>query len=64
MASVAALTPDILQSTAALPAHLAGQFREATLQFHGAGVLQPNSLFFTTNDRILVTPGLLEFAVQ
>jgi hypothetical protein len=33
-----------------------------TVQFHGAGVLQPNSLFFTTDDRILVTPGLLEFA--
>jgi hypothetical protein len=31
------------------------------LQLHGAGVVAPSSLFFGTADRLLVTPGLLEF---
>jgi DNA-binding beta-propeller fold protein YncE len=34
-----------------------------TVQFRGAGVIQPNSFFFTTKGRVLVTPGLLEFTV-
>ena len=29
-----------------------------TVQFHGAGVITPNSLFFGRNGRVLVTPGL------
>jgi hypothetical protein len=32
-----------------------------TVQFRGAGIIAPNSLFFGTNDRALVTPGLYEF---
>lgn len=32
-----------------------------TLQFRGAGLVSPNSLFFDRNGRILVTPGLYEF---
>lgn len=32
-----------------------------TVQFRGAGVLTPNSLFFTKDGRILVTPGCYEF---
>ena len=32
-----------------------------TLQFRAAGILSPNSLFFATNGRLLVTPGLYEF---
>jgi hypothetical protein len=35
-----------------------------TLQFRGAGLVQPNSLFFDKDGRILVTPGLLEFPLQ
>jgi hypothetical protein len=31
------------------------------VQFHAAGTIAPNSLFFGKNDRILVTPGLFEF---
>jgi hypothetical protein len=34
-----------------------------TVQFRGAGLIQPNSLFFGKDGRILVTPGLLEFTV-
>lgn len=34
-----------------------------TLQFRGADILAPNSLFFTKDGRILVTPGLYEFRV-
>jgi DNA-binding beta-propeller fold protein YncE len=34
-----------------------------TVQFRGAGVIAPTSLFFGTNNRVLVTPGLYEFAV-
>jgi hypothetical protein len=33
-----------------------------TVQFRAAGILSPNSLFFATNGRVLVTPGLYEFA--
>ena len=32
-----------------------------TVQFRGAGVVAPNSLFFGRNGRLLVTPGLYEF---
>lgn len=34
-----------------------------TLQFKGADVLTPNSLFFTKDGRILVTPGCYEFRI-
>lgn len=34
-----------------------------TVQFRGADVLTPNSLFFTKDGRILVTPGCYEFKV-
>lgn len=33
-----------------------------SIQFRGAGVVSPASLFFGTNGRLLVTPGLLAFA--
>jgi hypothetical protein len=33
-----------------------------TVQFRGAGLIAPDSLFFTRTGRILVTPGLYEFA--
>jgi len=32
-----------------------------TLQFRAAGIIAPNSLFFGTGNRLLVTPGLYEF---
>jgi hypothetical protein len=32
-----------------------------TVQFKGADVIAPNSLFFTKDGRILVTPGCYEF---
>jgi len=32
-----------------------------TLQFRAAGIVSPTSLFFGTNGRLLVTPGLYEF---
>ena len=35
-----------------------------TVQFRGAGVLSPTSLFFASPDRLLVTPGCYEFKVQ
>lgn len=35
-----------------------------TVQFRGAGIIAPNSLFFGRNGRILVTPGLYEFDPQ
>ncbi len=35
----------------------------ATVQFRGADVLAPSSLFFTKDGRILVTPGCYEFKV-
>jgi hypothetical protein len=34
-----------------------------TLQFKGADMLAPNSLFFTKDGRILVTPGCYEFKI-
>jgi hypothetical protein len=33
-----------------------------TVQFHAAGTLAPNSMFFGKNGRLLTTPGLFEFA--
>jgi len=33
------------------------------VQFHGAGIVAPNSLFFGRQGRLLVTPGLYEFEV-
>jgi len=33
-----------------------------TVQFRGAGIIAPNSLFFGGNGHLLVTPGLFEFA--
>ena len=35
----------------------------ATVQFKGADILLPNSLFFTRDRRILVTPGCYEFRI-
>jgi hypothetical protein len=32
-----------------------------TVQFKGASLLTPNSLFFTKDGRVLVTPGCYEF---
>jgi hypothetical protein len=32
-----------------------------TVQFRGAGILSPASLWFSENGRILVTPGCYEF---
>jgi hypothetical protein len=32
-----------------------------TVQFRGAGLIAPNSLFFGKDGRVLVTPGLFEF---
>jgi hypothetical protein len=34
-----------------------------TVQFQGAGVLAPTSLFFGAKGRLLATPGLYEFEV-
>lgn len=34
-----------------------------TVQFRGADILTPNSLFFTKDGRVLVTPGCYEFRV-
>ena len=35
-----------------------------TVQFKGAGLLTPNSLFFTKDGRVLVTPGCYEFRIN
>jgi hypothetical protein len=35
--------------------------RTRTIQFHGAGLISPTSLFFTSRGRLLVTPGCYEF---
>jgi hypothetical protein len=35
-----------------------------TLQFRGAGLISPTSLFFAASGRLLVTPGLYEFDVR
>jgi hypothetical protein len=34
------------------------------VQFHAAGLVSPNSLFFGSRDRLLVAPGLFEFPVE
>jgi hypothetical protein len=34
------------------------------VQFRGAGIVQPNSFFFTSKGRLLITPGLLEFSIE
>lgn len=36
--------------------------RIRTVQFHAAGIFSPDSLFFGTKGRLLVTPGLYEFS--
>ena len=38
--------------------------KRRTVQFKGADVLTPNSLFFTRDGRVLVTPGCYEFRVS
>ena len=35
-----------------------------TVQFRGAGIMTPVSLFFGRNGKVLVTPGLFEFATR
>jgi len=35
-----------------------------TVQFQGAGILAPASIFFTRTNRLLVTPGCYEFTVK
>jgi hypothetical protein len=35
-----------------------------TVQFRGAGIMTPSSLFFGKNNKILVTPGLFEFQTR
>ena len=35
-----------------------------TVQFRGAGIMTPSSFFFTTNNKVLVTPGLYEFSTR
>jgi hypothetical protein len=35
-----------------------------TVQFRGAGIMAPNSLFFGKKNRVLVTPGLYEFPIR
>jgi hypothetical protein len=35
-----------------------------TVQFRGAGIMTPSSLFFGKNNRVLVTPGLFEFPTR
>jgi hypothetical protein len=35
-----------------------------TIQFRGAGIVTPTSLFFGRNNRVLVTPGLVEFSTR
>jgi hypothetical protein len=35
-----------------------------TVQFRGAGIMAPGSLFFGKKDRVLVTPGLYEFPIR
>ena len=34
------------------------------VQFRGAGIMTPSSLFFGKNNNVLVTPGLLEFSTR
>jgi hypothetical protein len=40
-----------------------GGEKRRTVQFRGAGPLIPNSLFFTKDGRVLVTPGCYEFKI-
>jgi hypothetical protein len=35
-----------------------------TVQFRGADIIAPNSLFFTRDGRVLVTPGCYEFSIK
>ena len=35
-----------------------------TVQFRGAGIMTPSSLFFGKGGKLLVTPGLFEFATR
>jgi hypothetical protein len=35
-----------------------------SLQFQGAGIMAPNSLFFGKNGQLLATPGLVEFRIR
>jgi hypothetical protein len=35
-----------------------------TVQFRGAGILVPSSLWFNADDRLLVTPGCYEFMTR
>ena len=35
-----------------------------TVQFHGAGIVTPSSFFFAKNNKVLITPGLLEFSTR
>jgi hypothetical protein len=41
-----------------------GGEKTRTVQFRGAGVLQPTSVFFSRSGRVLVTPGCYEFPVR
>ena len=41
-----------------------GKITLATIQFRGAGVLSPTSLYFTSKGRLLVAPGGYEFEVN
>jgi len=34
------------------------------VQFRAAGIMSPSSLFFGSNGRVLVTPGLFEFPAR
>jgi hypothetical protein len=40
----------------------AGGEKVRTVQFRGAGIISPSSLWFSENGRVLVTPGCYEFA--
>src|SRR4051794_32373379 len=35
-----------------------------TVQFRGAGIMTPSSLFFAKNNKVIVTPGLFEFSIR
>lgn len=40
----------------------AGGEKVRTVQFRGAGLISPSSLWFSSKGRLLVTPGCYEFA--
>jgi hypothetical protein len=42
----------------------AGGEKVRTVQFRGAGVISPSSLFFTSGSRVIVGPGGYEFEVN